>query len=763
MAIISSCNIYKQIPNDNSVLVKNQVNILGQETNLINDFFYKDELYKIPLQKPNKKILGIPVSQHIWAYYNKRKLTDFSQYMKTKIGNAPVLFDSSKLEKSRQAFQYYYFNLGYFDNIVDVQYQTKNKKTIVQYNIQPNQPYRIRKIFFDTITEIQKALISDSIHSYLQEGDVFDINNFKNEIERLTYLANEKGYFSFNKDHVKYVYDTFKQTHELNVYVKILEESDTSNFQKYTVDSIYLIVNPYSKTEKKSYQFEVSDYGNIKVFQENPKNYKDEFLTRFIYQYHDSFYSKSDINYSIQRLSELNNFKLINSSTNLKDNERRVLDLYYILSPYPRRNFSFGQYVYGSSLGFAGAQPTLAYTNRNLTKRADKLSLTLSGAIEANLSFSNKSYTPGFVSRTDISIVSSYNLEKFILPILFSDKTRYLYNRTSINSQYTYSRRLGFYDIHNIGASAGYEWSVKRQTSFSYFPFLLNYILFPESSVTTEFRNTLNINPGLRSTFSNAFILGSYFQFNHFVNYGRKKANLLTYKINVETAGNSIYLIDKVIPLNKDADNININGIDVSQYFKTQLEVSTSNKINRITSFHARAKAGFAFPFGNSSQLPYIKNFFIGGPYSLRAFQPRTIGPGNYNPYINDTNGVVNAKDQLGNIALELNAEYRFNIISYFKGALFIDAGNIWNSSSNFSQSDLSVFKIDEFYKQLYVGGGFGLRIDANYFVLRLDFGIPFRVPYLQQNDWVIKDAKPLNGDWIRNNLLLNFAVGYPF
>mgnify|MGYP003749032591 CR=1 FL=1 len=759
----SSCNIYKQIPEGSSVLTQNQINILGQEKDFINDFFYKDDLYKIPAQKPNKSILGIPVSMHIWAFYNQRKVTKFSQFMKTKVGNPPVIFDSNKIEKSRVAFENYYFNIGHLDNRVEVSYKNKKKKATVEFNIYPNPPYRIRNIIVDTITPIQKDIYTEDYKSYLLEGDIFNINNFNDEINRLTAVAQDKGYYSFNKEFIKFKYDTFRSTHEMDVYVKILEESDSSIFKKYKVDSVFVLLNTNSEKITTKEDKEITQFNNVQFVQTTPKNYNEKFLSNFIYQYHDSFYSKSDINYTIQRLNELNNFKLINSTINLKSADKRVLDLYYSLTPFPRRNITFGQYVYNSTLGFIGAQPTVTFTNRNLTKNADKLNLSLSGAIEFNAYLNqNKNYS-GLISRTDISLQANYNLEKFLLPIIFSNKTKYLYNRTTFNGQYTYSRRLGYYDIHNIGLTAGYEWTKKRNNSFSFAPLMFNAIIFPESSVTDKFKETLAQNPFLRASFNNAFILGSSFQMTHYTQFGRKKLNVLNYKINLEMAGNSAFLIDKISPLSRNSETININGIDVSQYIKAQFEVSSSHKINKITSFHTRAKMGLAFPFGNSSRLPYIKHFYIGGPYSLRAFQPRTIGPGIYNPSIYDTGTYKLPKDQLGNMVFEANAEYRFNIISFIKGALFVDAGNIWNSSIDYSNSELSVFKLSDFYKQLYIGGGMGIRADFTYFIMRFDLGVPIRIPYLTSNDWVIKDAKPLNSDWRGNNLVINIAVGYPF
>jgi outer membrane protein assembly factor BamA len=749
------------VPEGSSVLVSNQIEIIGQEKDLINDFFYKDEIYKIPFQKPNKKILGIPMSQHIWAFYNKRKITQFSQFMKTKVGKEPLIFDSTKLERSRIALENYYFNIGHLDNEVKVKYETNKKRTKVTYLVEPKTPYKIRNIIVDTLTPIQKDIYSEMGNSLIVKKEVLQIEKLEREIVRMTFVANDKGYFNFTKDNIKYKFDTFQKTHEADVYVKILEESDSSFFKKYKLDSIYIFINTH-KEQANINTSEVTRIGSLIFVQSKDKLYSEKFLKKFVYRTHDSFYSKGDINKTIQRFSELNNFKLINSAVKFLSEIDKQLDVIYTLTPNMKRTLSLEQSFYNSTLGFIGAQPTLKYVNRNLTKKADKLSLSLSGAVEFNAYLNQNKNFSGLVSRTDISVSTSYSIENFFLPFLLTNKQNYIFNRTFVNSNYTYSKRLGFYDIHNIGTNLEFQWSKKKHTTFSYSPIAINAIIFPEKSVSSEFRNTLDQNPFLKSSFNNSFIIGSNFSWNHNSPIGKRKYNSLTLRLNLETAGNSVYLLDKLLGLSKNDNGVNIGDINVSQFIKSQFEAIKSTKLTQLSSLHSRIKLGVAFPFGNSNKLPYIKQYFIGGPFSLRAFQPRTIGPGNQDLGSFGSDTTV-ARDQTGNMSLEFNSEFRFHIVSFLKGALFVDGGNIWNSSPNFSQDDLGVFKIDEFYKQMYVGGGVGLRGDFNYFIMRFDVGIPLRVPYLTKNDWVILDAKPFNSEWIRNNLVINFAVGYPF
>lgn len=756
---IYSCNIYKQVPDGSSILVSNQIDLIGQEKDLINDFFYKDEIYKIPVQKPNKRVFGIPISQHIWAFYNKRNVTEFSQFMKTKIGKSPIIFDSTKLEHSRLALENYYFNIGYLDNKVKVSYKTKDKRTKVVYAVNTQSPYKIRTIQTDTLTPLQKDISAENFNSLMVKGDILNIENLEREIGRMTYLANDKGYYSFTKDNIKYRFDTFHKSHEVDIYVKILEESDTTLFQKYRVDSIYVFINTY-KDQANINTSNIERKGNIIFIQSKDKSYNENFIQKFVYQTHDKFYSKGDINKTIQRLSELNNFKLINSTVKFPSEFARNLDVIYTLSPNSKRTVSLEQSFYNSTLGFIGAQPTLKYVNRNLTRKADKFSLSLSGAVEFNAYLNQNKNFSGLISRTDLTIAASYNIENFLLPKFLVNKQDYIFNRTFINSNYTYSKRLGFYDIHNIGTSLEFQWAKKKNSTYSYSPIAFNAIIFPEKSVSEQFQNTLNQNPFLKSSFNNSFIIGSNFSWNHFLPIGKRRMNSLNMKLNLETAGNSVYLLDQIFNLSKDDNGVNIGNINVSQFVKSQFELVKSTKLTHLSSLQSRVKLGLAFPFGNSTKLPYIKQYFIGGPFSLRAFQPRTIGAGSHNPGVI---GLDTPRDQTGNMVLEFNTEFRFHIVSFLKGALFVDGGNIWNSSPNFSQDDLGVFKLSEFYKQMYLGGGFGLRGDFNYFIMRFDVGIPLRVPYLTNNDWVIQDAKPFNNEWLRNNLVINFAVGYPF
>ena len=754
--MLQSCGISKHIPENQSLLRANNIVIKGVEKDLINDFFYKDDLLAIPVQKPNKRILNFwPLSLNIWAFYSNKKVTKFTQFMKTKVGAEPILFDSSKLYQSINRFQNYYSNIGYFNTKVETKITTQNKITTLDFIVEPQKVFTYSNIFFDSTSIIEKIIYQTQENSLISKGESFNIENLKLERQRITDVLNNKGYYFFNKEFILFKIDTFQQTNQLDIYIKIQKETDTSDFKKYKLDSIYVLIleNENDKISNEN----IKKIGNITFIQPQKSLYNEKFMTSFFELNKDTFYSKENANRTLQRLTDLNNFKLINSNFSINPNKANHINALYSLSPFKKQFFSTGFYAYNSSQGLLGNSLSLIYNNRNLTKRADRLNIAISGGLELNFSLDESALNnnQGIISRSDISLTTNYTIEKLMMPFHINKEKLFTY-KTNFFSKYTYEKRINYYDLHNMSLSFGYEWSKNPKIRHFYNPLALSYIYLPPESVQNAFANILLQNPYLKASFDDALILGSNYQFSYFSTSRNKKDNF-GYKFNAETAGNFPYLAHQIF--SKEKDNIvNFNDVIVSQYVKFLSEMVYSHKFNKQTAVHTRLKMGAAFSYGNFDYLPYIKQFFLGGPYSIRAFPLRQIGPGSFDVT------KQNIKDQTGNLLLEGNLEYRFNIIKMFKGALFTDMGNIWLTKNEFNTDDQKNFQIGEFYKQFYIGGGFGLRFDFDYFAIRMDLGFPIRVPYKDgAESWVIKEAKPFNADWQRKNLVFNIAVGYPF
>ena len=319
--------------------------------------------------------------------------------------------------------------------------------------------------------------------------------------------------------------------------------------------------------------------------------------------------------------------------------------------------------------------------------------------------------------------------------------------------------RVQYYDLASFNANAGYKWAQTSMQTHELNPIAISFLKLGRT--TRAFDSLLLVNPFLQRSYESQFIAGSTYSYtyNTQVNTDRK----VNYYVNgaVDVAGNLLHTLQGGFSARNDAQTPkHLLGSTYSQYAKGTIDARYYNQLSRRGKLATRAIVGVGRAYGNSDVLPFTKQYFIGGNNSVRAFQPRTLGPGAYR--IPDSVRGSFFVDQAGDIKLELNAEYRFDIFSIVKGAVFADAGNIWLMRANPTKPGAE-FVASKFISQLAVGAGAGLRFDASFFVLRLDLATPLRRPDAPGGpSWVLNDIK-WTPEWRRKNLVLNIAIGYPF
>nr|MBA3899609.1 BamA/TamA family outer membrane protein [Bacteroidota bacterium] len=361
-------------------------------------------------------------------------------------------------------------------------------------------------------------------------------------------------------------------------------------------------------------------------------------------------------------------------------------------------------------------------------------------------------------------------IPKFIAPFNVNpDRPIKNIPRTRVQFGYSLLNRVDFFWLNSFNTSFGYMWSETVDKRHELNPISINYVRL--GSTSPRFDSILDRNPILRRSFEEQLIFGSNYTF--FFNDQLKEERIHNFYFmgNLDIAGNFIYLIQS-LAANNFASPEDPHGIlrrPYSQFARGEADFRHYYRPSPKTRLVSRLLVGTGFAYGNTNTLPYIKQFFIGGANSLRAFPPRSLGPGAYRAEISEDRQVL-FLDQVGDIKIEGNVEYRFPIISVLKGAVFVDAGNIWTYRPNESLRNPitdeieGVFLIDNFYNEIAAGTGAGLRLDASFFVLRLDLGVPIRKPWLLENErWVMEDISFGNPVWRRDNLVLNIAIGYPF
>jgi hypothetical protein len=471
------------------------------------------------------------------------------------------------------------------------------------------------------------------------------------------------------------------------------------------------------------------------------------------------YYSLQNAEKTYRALNRLKQFRLINisfSETNsLTGDSIPLLDCNMQLSPLPRQNFSVDVEGTNSSgnLGIAG---NFNFQHRNVFRGAEIFDLQLRGATERQQALMNNS---SFDFNTqEFGFESSLTIPKFLSFINGKRLFTFQIPETKFTVGYNYQKRPDYTrTITNL--KYGYNW---KTTDFVYHTLNLidlNYVHLYDQN--PEFINSIK-DLYIKSSFTDHLILASNYSWMYNTQNIGKREDYKYYRINLESAGNILALYSGVI--NKAKTNVTdtlthqvssyseILNTRFAQYLKGDFEYRYGHIIDKISSVVGRAFVGIGFPFGNFNVLPFEKKYFTGGANGIRAWQVRSLGPGTYKAASNIY------PNQSSDIKLEANFEYRFKLIWMMEGALFVDAGNIWAINSKDNREG-AVFKINEFYRQIAVGSGVGLRFDFTYFLFRLDLGLKMRDPSLAAGKRFI----PGNYAFSSNQLNLSFAIGYPF
>ena len=363
--------------------------------------------------------------------------------------------------------------------------------------------------------------------------------------------------------------------------------------------------------------------------------------------------------------------------------------------------------------------------------------------------------TSQFFNSLEATGSAAITFPRFLVPFKFENASKRFRPTTKATLELNYFLRRDLFSRNSIDLTFGYDWQVNQERRHLLTPFSINFITL---NPTDTFQVLLNENPRLRSSYEQRFILG--IDYSYIYNEQReRKRNYNYFRGDISLAGNSMQAIQSIVGGNKNEDGqYEIFNNPYAQFAKAELEFRNYRLFTGNTQLVTRFIGGLGVPYGNSDVLPYVKQFIIGGTNSLRGWTVRTLGPGS-----DTTNIGTILLDQTGDVKLEGNAEFRFDVFSRLKGALFVDAGNIWTITDDPDRTN-EEFKFDRFAKEIAVDAGVGFRLDFTYFIFRFDIGIPLRDPSLPDGErWIANEINLGSKEWRQENLLLNLAIGYPF
>jgi len=704
--------------------------------------------------RPNHKFAGV-VPFKLWMYnLAGRNVPEkgFRHWLKFKAGESPVIYRQYYVETSRNELKKVLQNNGFFYHSIETEEKVKKQKIKIHYNITLEPPYTNDTLTYPAISDsITWYLSQHKTESLIKKGDQYKLENLKNERIRLSDVLRNEGFYYFSPEYLYFRVDTFKNERFMKLQLALKEDTPLEATKIYAINNIYLYHDhSMNDTVKKD---TIYSGGIHHLFSKEPK-VEPEVLQRSVFIHPGDRYNAEAYKATLNKLSNLGVFKFVRIDyRNAEDEEKPKLDVHTYLTSASSKSLRAEVQAVSKSNDFAGPGIKLSYRNRNLLKNATVLLLSINSAFETQLFNTEK-------SRSSFELGTSLELEIPGLIFPLYDATHLISKKfspeTRLRVGYNYSDRSNFLTTNSFDLRYGYDWQETKTKKHALDLVSVNYVVIkvPDKSDIEDYIH----NRDLREKF--IFSLRYDYTINNIMIMNK---NIHSYfNFSTEFAGNSLALMNSLINDNHSGEEPSrIFGIAYSQYAKLSIDNRQYLSFLNNSRLVGRLFAGIGLPYGNSEFLPYQKQFYIGGTNSLRAFQARSLGPGTYQPADSLISGFN--LEQAGDIKLELNLEYRFNIYKYLKGAIFMDAGNVWLAKPDEQIPGGSFDKVS-FYKEIALGTGIGLRFDTSFFVLRMDLGFPLRKPYLTENDrWVYKSIRFLDKDWRNENLVFNVAIGYPF
>ncbi len=755
-----SCSQVKFVPENKYLINKVEVNIDNQNLD-------KEVAKSYVRQKENYKILGF-LKFHLFLYNlsSKKKNDDWLK----RIGEAPQIYDESLSKRSEDQLKQYANSKGFYRAKVQskVEVNDNNQKAAIKYNVEAGERYTIRRLNYHIKdSALSKMYFTNPIKNNLKAGDPFDAEVMARHQQDIVNLYRNNGYYFLSRDDIKFTADTTAYSKQalLDLYVQPSSRTQTDStkiFRPYYLNHFYYSVLPGNSpvtAARDSFGIfsDTLNWDYNTLYQNKQIRYPPSLFNRTMQLKHGSLYSNSDIQSAFTAFNRLRQFRFVDIQ--FKEipavRDTNFLDCYIRLAPLNKQSTSFDIEGTNTSGNF-GVAGNVTYTHRNLFRGAEVFELKFKGAVERLQHL--KEGVPDYFNTREFGVESSVMIPKLLGPGNFIRKFEKFLPKTVVTLGFNYQKRPEYTrTISNI--KLGYDWKSTQDLRH-----IWNFVDFNNVKIfeyDPDFVNGIK-DLYIKSSFTDHLILAM----NYSLIFNNQRLSTLkdyTYiRFNIESSGNILWALSELFNRDKfqevdslgtvTAEYYKVFNTRFAQYIKSDIEYSRSYVLDEYNSIVGRAFLGIGLPYGNFDVLPFEKKYFTGGANGIRAWPVRSLGPGSYKASPEDY------PNQTADIKLEANVEYRFDLIKFMEGALFLDAGNIWAINEKDNREG-ALFKFNKFYKQIALGTGAGLRFDLNYFIFRLDLGMKLRDP--SQSDhrgWIIGYRHLKKEDFN-----LTFAIGYPF
>jgi hypothetical protein len=750
-ALLSGCNIVKNLEPNQKLLVKNTIKAPGLTAQ------QKDELEALIKQKPNTKILGMRM--YCWFYINgnKGKQSVWIRRFFRRVGEAPVILDSGFVVSTQKQMKQYMFNKGYYAAEVAAEI-SKGRKARVHYSINTGSPYKIAVLYYNIPdSDLANVIYADTSKRVLEMGQHYDLNNLLKEKNRINDILRNNGYFYFTKDYITFDVDSNYRNNTVKLSLNVRNPGNKKHLKFY----LRFVKAELSDEEEINPKLDTVEYRGVTYVY---KGYfvKPEIMERMIDIKANEIYNQAKVQASYSRLLDMQLFRFVNIAFETVGSDTSGwINCILRMSPHLVNEFVEEPQLITSDQNSAltnrnfrnyGVANNFIFRNKNTFRRGEILQLTWRAALEIQPTNTNG----GRYFSSEQSITASLIQPRLLGLRALEIRKNASRNKTSFNLAFTYETNIDF--VRRL-LTGSYNYQQRRNLfTYSFTPLEVSFIQTNPTPRFSSYLDTLQ-DIFLRNLFSNNMIMNNRFTVVY-SNQQKYSGRSYWYIISdvAEFAGNAIHAVQKLTGESIDTTlgSYRFLGLNYYQYFRSTLDVRYNTIFNENTSMVCRTYFGLGVPYGNSRVMPFERRFFMGGANDLRAWRPRILGPGGFA----NSNGTQ--IDRSGEIKLEANIEYRFDILDpYLEGAFFTDAGNIWLSRKDPSFPD-GEFNFSRFTQEYAMDAGIGLRLNFSFFIFRLDGAIPLRDPgYAANKRWVINNIG--TNRWVRDNLQLNLAIGYPF
>lgn len=741
-----SCSIAKYIPENERLYTGAELTIVSDSI-IKNEDGLRTELESVMLPEPNSKILGMYLGLRYY-YKNQKEHPGFiNRWLYKKLGEKPIYQSDVKTFDVEELLLNRLENRGFFYSRASSQFEESEKKASVNYTVKVPAPYKMESYQLDAMPTPIYGEIKELVkESPFEKGMRFDLNSMKLERLRIDSNLKKKGYYNFNDSFLIFEADTNRYDNKsFDLFLKLKNAVPEKSTVPYKIAKVNVYPN-----------YETADSLNTETIRYNERNFiqkevffKPKYLDPFIKLTEGERYSPEKSRNTARRLSTIGAYKYVNIQytevDSLATDSLGLLEANIYLSPLNKRAFMAELQVVTKSNSFTGPALALTYSNRNVFGGGETFNTTAKIGYEAQIGGGKKSGD----SSLELGLKNELIFPRVIFPIKINDDFfEYSIPKTKTSLSIDYQDRKKLYSLISGTALFGYLWDANRYVTHQINPISVSYTDLRKT--TPEFEEILDENPFLKRSFEQQFISGLIYTFTYNEMIDKQKTHQKFLNFNFDIAGNLISLFGKE---QTPGAPKTFFGLEYAQYAKADVDIRYHFNFSKEQTIAARIFAGYGLAYGNSDVIPFVKQYYAGGPYSVRAFRIRSLGPGTYNAEDDPINTSESFFDKTGNVRLEANIEYRFPLISFLKGAVFVDAGNIWNTKENPVFGGKDKFSSD-FLSELGMGAGVGLRVDIQSFVIRFDLAAPFHDPSRPKGERYNFDvSKPI----------LNFAIGYPF